>query len=62
MSTDLDWQHSPSSNPSGNCPQYADLPDGGKAIRNHSKPDAVVEFTQAEWTALRADIKSGLVV
>lgn len=58
--TGLNWQRSPSSNPSGNCPEYADLPDGGKAIRDDRDPGTVVRFTAGGWEALKADIMGGL--
>jgi Domain of unknown function (DUF397) len=58
--TGLNWQPSPSSNPSGNCPQYADLPDGGKAIRDDRDPGTVVTLTAGGWEALKADVIGGL--
>ena len=60
--TDLVWQPSPSSNPSGNCPQYANLPGGGKALRNGRRPGTAVEYDAGEWAALKEDIISGQIV
>jgi len=33
------WRKSRHSNPSGNCVEIAELPDGGVAIRNSRHPD-----------------------
>jgi hypothetical protein len=49
----LRWLQSPRcDNSSGNCPEIADLGDGGWAIRNTKNPHTVVGFDANEWRVL----------
>ena len=54
----LTWRKSPQSNPSGNCVEIADLPDGGMAIRDSKDKDGPrLEFTAGEWSAFVEGIR-----
>lgn len=44
----------------GNCVEVADLPDGGRAVRDSKNPQgAVLSFTQSEWQAFIAGVRDG---
>lgn len=60
-STDLAaWRKSSLSGNGENCVEVADLPGGGRAVRNSKRPDgAVVEFTPGEWDAFIGGVKQG---
>lgn len=55
------WHKSSYSNGSGGaCVEVADLPDGGRAVRdskNRSGPALI--FTAAEWAAFTAGVRGG---
>lgn len=55
------WRKSSTSNPSGNCVEVLDLPDGGKAVRNsrHGGFGPVLTYTRAEWEAFKAGMANG---
>lgn len=54
-----EWRKSSFSS-NGNCAEVADLPDGGKAMRNSRFPDGpVLKFTEAEWTAFLLGVRDG---
>ena len=57
----LAWQKSSRSNPSGNCVELAELPDGaGVAVRNSRDPDGpVLVYTEHEIAAFIAGAKDG---
>ena len=56
----LVWRKSRYSNPSGNCVELAQLPDGGIAVRNSRYPDgATLIYTRAELAAFVHAIKKG---
>ena len=56
----LIWRKSPRSNPSGNCVEIADLPQGGRAVRDSKYPAGpVLTFTAAEWTAFTDGVRDG---
>ena len=43
-----------------NCVEVADLPDGGRLVRDSKDPDGpVLRFTPAEWEAFLAGAKTG---
>jgi hypothetical protein len=57
----LAWQKSRRSNPSGNCVEVAELPDGaGVAVRNSRDPEGpTLIYTPAEITAFILGAKDG---
>jgi Domain of unknown function (DUF397) len=56
----LVWQKSGRSNPSGNCVEMAELPDGDIAIRNSRDPHgAVLVYSRAEIEAFIGGAKDG---
>ncbi|MER7444422.1 DUF397 domain-containing protein [Micromonospora avicenniae] len=57
----LDWQKSRRSNPSGNCVELAELPEGGGvAIRNSRYPDGpALIYTVDEITAFVLGARDG---
>lgn len=57
----LAWQKSRRSNPSGNCVEVAELPDGaGVAVRNSRDPEGpALIYTSAEITAFILGAKDG---
>jgi hypothetical protein len=56
-----EWRKSPDSNPSGNCVEKAELPDGTIGIRDSKDYGLgpVLIFTGAEWEAFTAPYKRG---
>ena len=60
--TTLRWRKATASNGNGGaCVEVADLPDGGRAVRD-SKLGAtspVLRFTAAEWTAFLTGARAG---
>lgn len=60
MTHELDWRKSTFSSSSGTCVEVAELPDGGRALRNSNAPDAgTATFTPAEWDAFVKGVKAG---
>ena len=57
----LVWQKSSRSNGSGNCCEWAPLPDGGVAVRDSKLGELspVLTFTHTEWTAFIDGVKAG---
>ncbi|HEU5159553.1 MAG TPA: DUF397 domain-containing protein [Streptosporangiaceae bacterium] len=56
----LAWQKSRRSNPSGNCVEMAELPDGDIAIRNSRDPHGpVLVYSRAEIEAFIGGAKDG---
>ena len=56
----LRWLNSRRSNPSGNCVEVAELPDGGVAVRNSRDPEGpALIYTSAEITAFILGAKDG---
>jgi hypothetical protein len=54
------WRKSRYSNPSGNCLELAELPDGSVAIRNSRHPAGpALIYTRAEITAFVLGAKAG---
>ncbi|WIM99231.1 DUF397 domain-containing protein [Actinoplanes oblitus] len=45
---------------SDNCVEVADLPDGGRAVRDSKNPDGpILFFTPSEWAAFVGGAKDG---
>ena len=46
---------------SGNCVEVADLPDGGRAVRDSKdgSEGPILLFTSSEWQAFIAGVKAG---
>lgn len=56
----LTWLKSRASNPSGNCVEMAELPDGAIAVRNSRFPDGpALLYTRAEIDAFIRGAKDG---
>ncbi len=57
----LCWRKSTHSNGNGgNCVEVADLPDGGRAVRDSKdRSGPILTFTAAEWTAFIAGARDG---
>ena len=58
----LAWRKASYSNGSGgNCVEVADLPGGGRAVRDSKLGDTgpVLRFTPAEWQAFVAGVRDG---
>ncbi len=54
------WRKSRYSNPSGNCVEVAELPNGGIAVRNSRHPSGpVLIYTRAEIAAFVHGAKDG---
>lgn len=55
----ITWRKSSYSHDNG-CVTVADLPDGGRLVRDSKDPDGpVLAFTPAEWTAFVSGVKAG---
>lgn len=53
------WRRSSYSN-NGTCVEVADLPDGGRMVRDSKDPASpVLTFTHAEWDAFVHGVKAG---
>jgi hypothetical protein len=56
----VQWRKSRESNPSGNCVEVAELPDGSIAVRNSRDPHGpALVYTRAEVTAFLAGVRNG---
>jgi Domain of unknown function (DUF397) len=56
----VSWRKSRRSNPSGNCVELAELPDGQVALRNSRFPEGpVLVYTRAEIAALLGGVRDG---
>jgi hypothetical protein len=54
------WRKSTASNPTGNCVELAELPNGGIAVRNSRSPRGpVLVYTRAEIAAFLAGVRAG---
>ena len=58
--TRAQWRKSTRSGNSGNCVEVAELPDGGRAVRDSKDPQGpVLRFTRDEWSAFVAGARDG---
>ncbi|MBO0830643.1 MAG: DUF397 domain-containing protein [Actinobacteria bacterium] len=56
----VQWRKSSKSNPSGNCVEIGELPDGGVAVRNSRDPNGpALVYTKAEMRAFLAGVRNG---
>jgi hypothetical protein len=56
----LEWKTSSFTNPSGNCVQWANLPNGGRALRDSKDPNGpVLKFTHQEVAAFNLAVDAG---
>ena len=56
----LAWRKSTASGTYDNCVEVAELPDGGRAIRDSKDPDGPqLFFTPGEWNAFRQGVQGG---
>jgi hypothetical protein len=54
------WRKASASGAEGNCVEVADLPGGGKAVRDSKRPEiAALRYTAAEWAAFREGVIAG---
>jgi Domain of unknown function (DUF397) len=60
MLGEVQWRKSRASNPSGNCVEVAELPDGGIAVRNSRDPQGpALVYTRAEVAAFLTGVRNG---
>jgi hypothetical protein len=58
--TSVTWKKSRRSNPSGNCVELAELPDGGVAVRNSRDPEGpALIYTNDEIAAFILGARDG---
>lgn len=59
-SPQLAWRKSSFSGQGDNCVEVADLPSGGRAVRDSKDPEGPhLEFTAPEWEAFRRGMRAG---
>jgi hypothetical protein len=58
--TDTTWTKSSASGAEGDCVEVAELPGGGRAVRDSKNPQREpLRFTASEWAAFRAGVIAG---
>ncbi|MFC4035731.1 DUF397 domain-containing protein [Streptomyces polygonati] len=56
----LEWVKSSYSGNNGDCVEVAELPTGGRAVRDSKNPGGpALTFTVEEWNAFAADVAGG---
>jgi uncharacterized protein DUF397 len=54
------WRKASASGAENNCVEVADLPGGGKAVRDSKRPEIeALRYTAAEWAAFREGVIAG---
>jgi hypothetical protein len=53
------WRKSTFCNPSNNCLEVSDLPDGGASLRHSQKKDVTIELSKGEWEAFVRGVHAG---
>ncbi|MCC5034354.1 DUF397 domain-containing protein [Streptomyces sp. WAC 00631] len=54
------WRKSSASGAENDCVEIAELPGGGRALRDSKNPELEpLRFTPTEWTAFRAGVIAG---
>jgi hypothetical protein len=54
------WRKSTRSNAGGDCVEVAQLPDGGRAVRDSKNPTGpILRFTAKEWATFIGGTKDG---
>ncbi|MDH6625277.1 hypothetical protein M2271_003088 [Streptomyces sp. LBL] len=54
------WCKASASGGEGNCVEVANLPGGGKAVRDSKRPEVEpLRYTASEWAAFREGVISG---
>ncbi|MDJ1137749.1 DUF397 domain-containing protein [Streptomyces iconiensis] len=54
------WRKSSASGAEHDCVEVAELPEGGRAVRDSKNPErAPLRFTASEWAAFRAGVIEG---
>jgi hypothetical protein len=57
---ELVWQKSSKSGNNGACVEVAELPDGGRAVRDSKDPTGpILRFTAKEWVAFIGGVQDG---
>ncbi|MER6284444.1 DUF397 domain-containing protein [Streptomyces sviceus] len=56
----MNWRKSSYSGSTNECVEIADLPAGGRAVRDTKDPNGgMLRFTAAEWRAFTLGVKAG---
>lgn len=56
----LEWRKSPLSGDGDNCVEIADLPEGGRALRDSKDREGpMLTFTEGEWDAFVTGLRGG---
>ncbi|MFF3738220.1 DUF397 domain-containing protein [Streptomyces sp. NPDC002566] len=58
--TDAAWRKASASGAENDCVEIAELPGGGRAVRDSKNPEREpLRFTASEWAAFRAGVFAG---